>query len=164
MSDPATIDWWKLAELIGVWAAAWATFYAARVSLRIAGQQDEARLKVTVVAGLEGGNGNSFKDVVWITVTNVARRAVTIDYVGWRSSQFVKTRMLQKVDPPNATLPVKLLDGEKWSLILLVEKSGREGWYQMMAEQFFKALSAEHGIEKPKAVAVIDGDWRARRG
>ena len=144
---PVQVDGFALLELLGVWAAAVATFAASWIALHIAGKQDDVRLEVRVIAGLTGGDGTEFTPVIWVTVTNIARRTATISYVGWRSSRFVKTRTFQIVDPPNMPLPVKLLDGERWSLVFPVERVGRANFYELLAEKFLSYTTFRRKFE-----------------
>ncbi len=138
MSDASpSLDTLRALEVTGVWLAAVATFTAAYVALRIARRQDEVRLTASVVDGLRfDGLGGRKEEVVWITVTNIARRPVTVNAVGWRFSRFVRKALYQNIDPPNRELPWRMSDGEQVTLVIPVARPNRENWYESLADAF----------------------------
>jgi hypothetical protein len=131
------IDLYRVLEVLGVCAAASATFFTALTAIRIAQRSDEIRLKISVSDGLIlDGMGHS-QDIVWISITNVARRAAVIRAVGWKLSSLNKTELYQKVDPPNDPVPKKLEDGDTYNITIPVtHRDEREDWYEMFAKQF----------------------------
>lgn len=133
------VDPWKLAELAGVWAAAFAAVYAARTALWIAKRQDQIQLKVSAADGLVLGGGEPEEDVVLINVTNLGRRPASLHSIGWKMSRFVKTRLYQNVDDPrNPKLPITLQDGNTATFVIPVERQDQENWYNMLAQRFMR--------------------------
>ena len=135
MNETASmIDFYRALEVAGVWAAAIATFFTALTAIRIAKRQDEIRLKASVVDAMTISDAAA-DDVVWISITNVARRTATVSAVSWRLSNRFKNKFYQKVDPPNPQLPYPLRDGENLTIVIPVNTEWGN-WYERFSKVF----------------------------
>jgi len=121
--DPNCLQFW---DVVGNWAAAASTFLAVLATIYFARRDNTIRMQITAVIGIVVGDPHvSHKEKhLWITVTNLGRREVTVTNVGWRSGLFhhklpnAGRRYAVQVLPNQPALPAKLADGEQLSWMI----------------------------------------------
>jgi hypothetical protein len=115
-------------EAIGTWIASIGTVVAIAVTVWIARRDNAVRLRVFASVGQIAGSPTIplERKHVWITVTNIGRRTVTVNTVGWRSGLFHysspwfgRQYAVQAVGPPiGPQLPLKMVDGDSASWLI----------------------------------------------
>ena len=134
--------WWNLLELLGVWVAAGATFFAARTALRIANREHQVSLVVSAEPSKIFQEGKLVEDVLAIKVTNVGRRPATITSLYWTLSRLTKHHLWQNTtDIRSVSLPKRLGDGDMANFVISIDQP-YGNWY----ESFSKGIFRDHWI------------------
>lgn len=115
-------------EAIGTWIASIGTVAAVGAAIWIARRDNSVRLKVFATVGQIAGSPvvPLERKHVWITVTNIGRRTVTLNTIGWRSGLLrynspwlAQEYAVQVLGPPiGPQLPLKMLDGDSASWLI----------------------------------------------
>ena len=132
--------WWNVLQLAGIWAAAGATFYAARTALFIANKGNRIELKVSVAPAIVEGKGQDLRveilsnidslnlnkaelmakfNMITFEVTNKGTRETTVDEISWRHVFTGTARAVQffSTDINGNKLPVSLKHSEQISFV-----------------------------------------------
>jgi len=135
--------WWDVLELFGIWAAAAATFYAARTALKISMQKDRLNLKVSLSQMLQVTPGSETPPMSFlqISVTNLGRRKAEITSIYWTLSKPSKYQYWQNTsDTRSSSLPTKLEDGDV-ATFMIDEDQPYGNWYGAFGKTIFAKKS-----------------------
>jgi hypothetical protein len=97
--SPNCYAWW---EAVGTWVSGLATVGAVIAAIRLANRDNTVRLRARATVGVMIGGSlpqmpaDQYARCVWINVTNVGRRTVTVTTLGWRPDCYT-TRFLCSV-------------------------------------------------------------------
>ena len=120
---------WAEVEAIGTWVAGIGTIGTVFVALHLARKSQVGRVRL--VAGFRDTiQGSSTRSILFIEVTNIGSRNLTIDRIAWRLGKKKRRELFQMLNTQAFTLPKLLADGEK--VYFEIEK---EEWIKRMIEQ-----------------------------
>lgn len=129
-------DWWRIAEISGVWAAAIATFYASRTALKIASDQVRVKLLPTASLGWFMFHGGGTKDAIIIQVTNVGNREVVVRELAWHHFFLGKARAVHFPGHPNDQDKVPFKIGYSKSRSFYIDRQSSSGdWIDYFAKE-----------------------------
>jgi hypothetical protein len=130
----------QLLEVLGVWLAAFATFGAAFVALRVANKANRQLLKLVARPMLELTRGipNSTKNIFYVEATNIGMRPVTIRSLGFRCRFPRYDAALMEGLSGSSPIPVTLGDGERAHWRYDETRDDGENWYKGLAAPFMK--------------------------
>lgn len=134
MINPTWFDW---LGLVGIWAAAFATFYAARTALKIARKQQSIQLNPELETSYIFPAGSDPRPCIGLGVTNLGFWEATItgfQFKHWlyRGSYFVAD-LDWSISP---ALPARILNAENKTFFSGLGK-GHKGYVTDLAKQIF---------------------------
>lgn len=118
---------WEFINSFAPWLSALGTIAAVITSLYLARRGDRITLKVTLgirQVAVQGGGPEHGRELVWLNVTNLGRRAATITQLYWRPAPWRKRGAIW-LAPQNvysSPFPITLVDGQTANYTLLVEE------------------------------------------
>lgn len=114
---------WRFINTFAPWLSAMGTLIAVITSLYLARRGDRLALKISLgvrMIAVRGGGPEHGKEVIWLSATNVGRRAATITNLHWQPFPWRKQGLIWLV-PENAyssTFPITLTDGQMANYVL----------------------------------------------
>ncbi|PQJ63641.1 hypothetical protein BTO10_02160 [Vibrio chagasii] len=135
----------QLANTIGTWLAAIATFVAVLVSLYLA--RASSKINVRVLAGIRVTfEGSEPRHYFGVNVTNKADKNVVITGIGWSigKKKDVQYCIQPFYSPLSAKVPITLQYGESSSFLIPIGNEELNGWFVPFAEGFVKSFDEKH--------------------
>src|SRR6266478_3283046 len=115
-------------EAIGTWIASIGTVGAVGAAIWIARRDNSVRLRIFATVGQVPADPAVpiERKHLWITATNIGRRTVTLNLVGWRTGLIhhripwvgIKHGVMNVGPPVGPKLPLKLADGDNASWVI----------------------------------------------
>lgn len=155
------LDWWRVAEVSGVWAAALATYYAARTALKIASDQVRVELKPTASLGWFMFIGGETEDAIIITVTNTGNREVVVREIAWHHYFLGTARAIHFTSHPNDEDRIPFKIGYSESRSFYIDRFNSSGdWIASFAEQMCGGRSwlGREIVLRTLSIQVMTGD------
>ncbi|MEF3049276.1 hypothetical protein [Pseudotabrizicola sp. L79] len=157
----ADMDYWRLAEVLGVWAAAFATYYAARTALRIASDQVRVQLQPSASLGWFVLTNGSNQDAIILTVTNSGNRDVVVREIAWHHYFLGSARAVHFPGHymDQAKLPFKI--GFSESRSFYIDRFGPSGdWLEYFAHEMLgnRGWLGRFIVRRTLSIRVTTGD------
>jgi hypothetical protein len=145
------LDWWRLAEVVGVWLAAFATLAATLVALHVSTRDTRQQLRVLARQSIYARypDDGSRERLFAVTATNVGHRAATVAGVGVRCWWPHLNSVVLVPLPGSASMNETILDGQsaRWLYPLVLEDGS--SFYS----QFADILAKENWFRRRVIVA-----------
>lgn len=125
---------WQFINTFAPWLSAVGTLAAVATSLYLARRPDRIFLEVRVgirIVAVRGGGGDHGTELLWVNITNLARRSATLTTLSWRPVPWRKAGAVWHA-PENqysTAFPITLADGQS-------------AYYAMPTSEFRKYFSA----------------------
>lgn len=151
-------DTWKFINTFASWLSALGSLAAVITSLYLARRSDQIRLRISAGVRIlvsEGDTPGSRPEYVWVSITNISRRATTLTNLSWKFRlPYMKGVYIWNAprNPFSSALPITLNDGQTANYALGVKefsekfseyaRSELSGWRNAWKKYFSRFLVA----------------------